>query len=74
MQLLHQGIDRKAIGSRIKEIRGNRTQNAFAKILNVTQGYISDLERGKSFPSVTFLARLVKISKRSYNWILTGEE
>lgn len=42
--------------------------------MGATQSYISDLERGKCLPSVSFLARLVEISGRSYDWILTGKE
>ncbi len=68
------GLDKKAVGIRIREIRGKRTQKEFAEIANATQSYISDLERGKCFPSVSFLALLVELSGKSYDWILTGKE
>lgn len=71
---VQQRINKKAIGSRIRAIRSQRSQKAFAKIVNATQSYISDLERGKCLPSVSFLARLKGASGRSYGWILTGEE
>jgi transcriptional regulator with XRE-family HTH domain len=67
-------LHQKAIGARIRAIRGNRSQKIFGKLLESTQGYISDLERGRCFPSVSFLARLTQISGRSYQWILTGVE
>jgi transcriptional regulator with XRE-family HTH domain len=68
------GLNREDIGLRIRAIRGERSQKEFAKITGATQSYISDLERGKCFPSVTFLARLSELSGRSYDWILTGKE
>ena len=43
-------------------------------MMDATQSYISDLERGKCLPSVAFLARLKEASRRSYGWILTGKE
>ena len=71
---LHSGINSEGIGSRIREIRGDRTQKVFGQFMGATQSYISDLERGKCLPSVSFLARLAEISGRSYDWILTGKE
>ncbi len=71
---LHSGINSESIGLRIREIRGDRTQKVFAQLMDTTQSYISDLERGKSLPSVSFLARLADASGRSYDWILTGKE
>lgn len=71
---LHSGINSEGIDSRIREIRGDRTQKVFGQFMGATQSYISDLERGKCLPSVSFLARLAEISGRSYDWILTGKE
>lgn len=67
-------LDKKEIGSRIRKIRARRSQKEFAEVMGSTQTFISDLERGKCFPSVTFLARLAEVSGKSYDWILTGEE
>ena len=69
-----QGISKEAVGSRIREIRGERTQKTFASMMDATQSYIFDLERGKCLPSVSFLGRLKEGSGRSYGWILTGKE
>lgn len=68
------GLNRQEIGLRIRSIRGERSQKEFAELTGATQSYISDLERGKCFPSVTFLARLSDISGRSFDWILSGKE
>ncbi len=74
IQSLPEGVDKKAVGSRIREIRGKRTQIAFAALMDATQSYISDLERGKCFPSVAFLARLKEVSERSFDWILSRRD
>lgn len=71
---VEQGISKEAVGSRIRKIRGERTQKTFASMMDATQSYISDLERGKCLPSVSFLGRLKEASGRSYGWILTGKE
>jgi transcriptional regulator with XRE-family HTH domain len=73
-QSLPQEIDKKAVGSRIREVRGKRTQTAFAEMMDATQSYISDLERGKCFPSIVVLARLKEVSGRSFDWLLTGSD
>jgi transcriptional regulator with XRE-family HTH domain len=69
-----QEVDRRAVGPRIRQIRGKRTQKAFAALMDATQSYISDLERGKCFPSVALLARIRAVSGKSFDWILTGKE
>lgn len=74
MESLKLKLSKRAVGDRIRQIRGDRTQKEFADIANATQSYISDLERGKCFPSVSFLGLLVELSGKSYDWILTGVE
>lgn len=71
---MESSLSREAMGRRIREIRGKRTQKEFAELMEATQAYISDLERGKSYPSVPFIAHLAEVSGRSYNWLFTGEE
>ncbi len=71
---IEQILNKEEIGLRIRSIRGGRTQKEFAEITGATQSFISDLERGKSFPSISFLAVLVDLSGKSYDWILTGRE
>ena len=47
---------------RLREIREKRgmSQVALASLVCVAQGYISDLENGKCFPSFDVLVRLAK--------------
>lgn len=64
--------DLKAIGRRIRELRGEQRQDDFAPLLGITQGQLSRLERGKLAPSVAVLLRLRKLSGKSVDWIVTG--
>ena len=67
-------LDLKAIGRRIREIRGfDLKQAEFAKILGIGQTQLSKYERGKSAPTSEILLKLKRFSKKSIDWILTGE-
>ena len=67
--------DLKAIGRRIREIRGfDLTQVAFGKLLGIGQGQLSKLELGESAPTLEVLRRVRTFSGKSIDWIVTGEE
>lgn len=66
--------DPKAIGRRIREIRGfDLKQAELAKALGVTQTQLSKYERGKSVPTVEMLLKLKHFSGKTIDWIVTGE-
>ena len=67
-------VDLKAIGRRIREIRGfDLTQEEFGEILGLPQTQVSKYELGLSVPTVEILLKLKAYSGRSIDWILTGE-
>jgi len=67
-------VDLKAIGRRIREIRGfDLTQEQFGEILALPQTQISKYELGLSAPTVEILLKLKAHSGKSIDWILTGE-
>jgi DNA-binding transcriptional regulator YiaG len=67
--------DLKAIGRRIREIRGfNLTQAEFGRILGVGQTQLSKYEMGQSVPTLEVLLKLRAHSGRSIDWIVTGED
>jgi transcriptional regulator with XRE-family HTH domain len=67
-------LDLRAIGRRVREIRGfDLKQTDFAKILGIGQTQLSKYERGKSAPTAEILLKLKRFSKKSIDWILTGE-
>ena len=68
-------IDLRAVGRRIREIRGfDLTQAQFGKIFGVHQATLSKYEQGHSAPTMEFLAQLKAYSNRSIDWIVTGED
>lgn len=67
----------RGVGRRIKEVRllHNLSQVAFASRLGVSQGFVSDAERGKSKPSVEMLIGVAnEFPDISLRWLLTGNE
>ena len=66
-------IDLLAIGSRIKKLRGNMLQEELATYLDVSQGHLSKIERGKIAPSLEILVLLSDRFRKSVDWILRGE-
>lgn len=66
-------VDLAAIGQRIRKIRGQILQEELCGYLNVTQGHLSKIERGKIAPSLEMLILLSDRFHRSIDWILRGE-
>jgi transcriptional regulator with XRE-family HTH domain len=66
--------DLAAIGSRIRELRGEMLQEELAEYLGISQGQLSKLEHGRSGPAAEVLLRLVEKFGKSANWILTGKD
>ena len=66
-------IDWKAVGRRVREIRGFDTdQKRFASVLGVSQGQLSRYEQGASEMSAKVLLRLARTAGKSIEWVLTG--
>jgi transcriptional regulator with XRE-family HTH domain len=66
--------DLEAIGSRIRELRGEMHQEELAKYLGISQGQLSKVERGKLAPTAEILVRLIERFGKRSDWILTGRE
>lgn len=67
-------VDLRAIGKRIRELRGFYTSQAeFADRIGVTQGYLSALERGLKEPGATVLLAISREVGQSVDWLLTGK-
>lgn len=61
------------MGKRIKHVRGNDTQKEFAKNLGFSSSYLSEVESGKTKPSLQLLVNISQFTKYSLHWLLTGE-
>ena len=67
-------IDLRILGARLRQLRGERTQEDFAQRLRISQAQLSKYERGQSAPPLGLLVRLSKEFGRSVDWMLTGNE
>jgi transcriptional regulator with XRE-family HTH domain len=66
-------IDWKAVGRRVRELRGFDTNQAeLADAIGVAQSHISAIERGQKEPSATFLLRIARRYGKTVDWLLTG--
>ena len=67
-------LDIKAIGRRIREIRGfDCNQRDFGRLMGIGQAQLSKYEKGQSVPTLELLLKLKTYSGRSLDWIVTGE-
>ncbi len=68
-------IDWKAVGRRIRELRGfDMNQAQFARALGISQGQLSRYEKGKSEIGAAVLLRIAMECGRSMKWLLTGHD
>lgn len=67
-------LERKAIGKRIRAVFPGKTQEEIGKALDVSQRLVSDWVRGRVFPRLTELEKVVAISGCTWDWLLTGKE
>jgi transcriptional regulator with XRE-family HTH domain len=71
----HAHVDWKAVGRRIRELRGfDLTQVEFANRIGISQNYLSAMERGKVQVGAEILLRIGREFGKSVEWLLTGEE
>ena len=63
-----------AIGSRMRSLRGRIRQDEFAALLNVSQGQLSKVERGKSAPTLEMLVAVAGKFDKTLDWIVLGSE
>lgn len=65
-------IDYTEVGKRIRGLRGKVRQIDWVKKLGCSQGYLSQVERGVTKPSLEFLVTISRITGVDIDWILTG--
>jgi transcriptional regulator with XRE-family HTH domain len=68
-------VDWKAVGRRVRELRGfDVTQADLAQRLGVSQGYLSTVEHGQREIGVEVLLAITREFGKSLEWLLTGED
>ncbi|MBS4068910.1 MAG: helix-turn-helix transcriptional regulator [Sulfurimonas sp.] len=62
------------IGGRIKDYREGKNLKvaAFAALIGISQGSLSDIENGKTKPSAETLVKIVRNTDIDPGWLLTG--
>jgi transcriptional regulator with XRE-family HTH domain len=69
------GVDWKAVGQRLRQLRGfDKKQAEFARDIGISQSQLSRYEKGKSEIGAEILLRMAKKFGKSMEWLLTGEE
>jgi transcriptional regulator with XRE-family HTH domain len=65
-------MDYKTIGERIKHIRKleNMNQTTLATLLGISQGTLSEIESGKSLPSLDVIIGMSDTFKLDLNWLI----
>jgi transcriptional regulator with XRE-family HTH domain len=66
-------VDLHALGQRIRQLRGDVTQEDFARSLGISQAQLSKYELGQSALPLGALVKLGQKSGRTADWILTGK-
>ena len=67
-------LNLKAIGARIRALRGTELQEDLAPNVGVSQGQLSKIESGRMPPDLETLVRLANRFDKSLDWIVTGHE
>jgi len=66
-------IVKSELGGRIKQVRGRENQREFAKMLGFSSSYLSEVESGKTKPSLELLLKISQFTRYSLHWLVTGE-
>ncbi len=67
-------ITGKAVGARIRTVRGAMTQEKFAKVIGVKkQNYISRYEKGR-IPNPNILLKISEFGSVTIDWLLCGDK
>ena len=67
-------IDYKALGAKIRQVRGPATQADFAKQFGIARGEVSKIERGEGRPTAELLYNICLKHHLSIEWMLSGHE
>ena len=71
----HLDIDWKAVGRRIRELRGyDAKQSEIAAAIGVAQSRISAIEHGQGEIGAVILLRIAHNYGKSMEWLLTGKD
>jgi len=67
-------LDLKAMGSRIRALRGDVLQEDLALKIGISQGQLSKIESGRLAPTLETLVRLANQFGKTLDWIVSGKK
>lgn len=67
-------LDLKAVGARVRALRGSVMQDEFAFKVGISQGQLSKIENGRMAPTLDMLVKLANRFGKSLDWIVTGQD
>jgi transcriptional regulator with XRE-family HTH domain len=67
-------LDLKAIGARVRALRGAELQEDLAPEVGISQGQLSKIESGRMPPALETLVKLANRFDKSLDWLVTGHE
>lgn len=67
-------MDLRAIGARVRNLRGNILQEELALVIGISQGQLSKIESGKMAPTLETVVNLASHFSKSLDWIVTGKK
>lgn len=67
-------LDLRAMGSRIRALRGDVLQEELALKIGISQGQLSKIESGRLAPTLETLVRLANQFSKTLDWIVTGKK
>lgn len=65
-------IDWVEVGKRLKQLRAPLTQAQFSSRVGISQGFLSEIERGTKEVGAEVLLRISQVCHKSIDWLLTG--
>ena len=65
-------VDLRAVGERVRQLRGQSTQEDFARTLGISQAQLSKYELGQSALPLGTLIKMAKMCDTTIDWVLTG--
>jgi len=65
-------VDLYGLGQRIRQLRGDVTQEDFARSLGISQAQLSKYELGQSALPLGTLVKIAQRCRRTTDWILIG--
>jgi transcriptional regulator with XRE-family HTH domain len=62
----------ETLGERLKKIRGNMSQAAFANIVGISKGALGGYERDENAPGTEAINKICSATDISVDWLITG--